>query len=283
MIDDLRGAIRARAADALARGALAPISTVCEGVEEAGVRFVVHVLASEGRKQKRATNRPVGGTRPDPFARHDPLLTVCDVGDTHVCLLNKFPALDAHALLVTREFEEQESALTRADLAAACWALAQMDGLVFFNAGPDAGASQRRKHLQLVPTPLGDGPERVPTEALLTGGGLPFAHAFAPLPPGADPDALLACYRRLLAEVGLVDDPGAVQPRGPYNLLLTRAWMLLVPRSRERWQGVPVNALGFAGALLVRDRATLEHVRTAGPLAVLTAVVTPSLHSGDGP
>ncbi len=277
MTDDLRGAIRARAADALARGALAPIPTVSEVVEEAGVRFVVRVLASMNRRQAVATNRPGDAARPDPFARPDPLLSVCDAGDSHVCLLNKFPSLGEHALLVTRKFEEQESPLSRADLAAAGWALARMDGLVFFNAGPDAGASQRRKHLQLVPTPLGEGPERVPSEPLIRSGTLPFAHAYAPLPPGADPDALLACYGRLLGEVGLADarEAPAASP-GAYNLLLTRAWMLLVPRSRECWRDVPVNALGFAGALLVRDRAGLERVRAAGPLTVLTAVVPPA-------
>jgi ATP adenylyltransferase len=275
--DDLRGAIRARAADALARGALAPIPTVSEVVEQAGVRFVVRVLTSMNRRQAAATNRPGDGARPDPFARPDPLLRVCDAGDSHVCLLNKFPSLAEHALLVTRTFEEQESALSRADLAAACWALGRMDGLVFFNAGPDAGASQRRKHLQLVPTPLGEGPERVPSEPLICSGGLPFLHACTPLPPGAEPDALLACYWRLLGEVGLADArESPARPGGAYNLLLTRAWMLLVPRSRECWRDVPVNALGFAGALLVRDRPSLERVRAAGPLTVLTAVVPPA-------
>jgi ATP adenylyltransferase len=58
----------------------------------------------------------------------------------------------------------------------------------------------------------------------------------------------------------------------PYNLLLTREWMLFVPRARESWQGVSVNALGFAGTLLLRDADALERVRAAGPMAVLSHV-----------
>ena len=44
----------------------------------------------------------------------------------------------------------------------------------------------------------------------------------------------------------------------PYNLLATRRWMLLVPRSRDCFDSVPVNALGFAGSLFVRDEAQMQ-------------------------
>ena len=58
----------------------------------------------------------------------------------------------------------------------------------------------------------------------------------------------------------------------PYNLLVTRRWMMAVPRARERWDGVSVNALGFAGSLLVRDAGELARLRAAGPMRVLAAV-----------
>ena len=32
---------------------------------------------------------------------------VCDVGERHVCLLNKFNVVDRHILIVTKEYEEQ--------------------------------------------------------------------------------------------------------------------------------------------------------------------------------
>ena len=64
----------------------------------------------------------------------------------------------------------------------------------------------------------------------------------------------------------------------PYNLLFTRQWMLLVPRSREFYRGISVNALGFAGALLVRDQRQLLCLRGVGPMAALlrTAVKRPA-------
>jgi hypothetical protein len=64
--------------------------------------------------------------------------------------------------------------------------------------------------------------------------------------------------------------PGSRPP--PYNLLVTRSWMLLVPRSRDSALGVSVNALGFAGALLVRDHAQMVAVVDLGPMTVLRRV-----------
>lgn len=37
------------------------------------------------------------------------------LSDTHTCLLNKFNLVPYHTLVVTRQFEEQTSALTAAD------------------------------------------------------------------------------------------------------------------------------------------------------------------------
>jgi ATP adenylyltransferase len=63
--------------------------------------------------------------------------------------------------------------------------------------------------------------------------------------------------------------------RGPYNLLVTRRWMLLVPRTREHFGSISVNALGFAGSLFVRDDAEMDALRAEGPMGVLRAVATP--------
>ena len=58
----------------------------------------------------------------------------------------------------------------------------------------------------------------------------------------------------------------------PYNLLLRRGWLLLVPRRAERWEGISINALGFAGSLFVKHRDDIERIRPAGPMQLLAAV-----------
>ena len=40
--------------------------------------------------------------------------------------------------------------------------------------------------------------------------------------------------------------------------------MLLVPRRREKWEVVSVNALGYAGSLFVRDSGQLEEEESSG-------------------
>jgi len=64
--------------------------------------------------------------------------------------------------------------------------------------------------------------------------------------------------------------------RGPYNLLVTRRWMLLVPRTQEHFGSISVNALGFAGSLFARDATETDALRAAGPMSALKAVAVPA-------
>jgi len=85
-------------------------------------------------------------------------------------------------------------------------------------------------------------------------------------------------YQEMLDAVGItaVEGQGQRRQSAPYNLLVTRRWMLLGRRSRESWEGVSVNALGFAGSLFIRDRTQIDMIRAHGPLAVLSQVGAPA-------
>lgn len=284
--------IRARAAEVTASartsGALEPIPTRVEIVEQAGVRFQVRVLDSRWREQRagmEGQRSAARGEPRDPFGPCDPALLLGDLSPTHRCVLNKYPTLRQHLLIVTRHFEDQERLLTTADFHAVWLGLQGINGLGFFNGGRTAGASQAHKHMQLLPTPLHPGEPAVPMEGRLAvterrqgverAVGLPFDHALHHFPPGLEQDptqaavATLGAYHRLLAAVGQARRPGDPRQQGPANLLMTRRWMLLVPRQREAWQGLSTNALGFAGSLMARDQAKLERFRALGPMALL--------------
>jgi len=275
----LAAAIASRAERALREGALVPIPTHAQVVEDDGIPFIVRVVAQLARKREATAGQRAAGT--NPFLPYEAALWVADLSDTHVCLLNKFNVVDRHVLLVTRAFEDQEEPLGPADFAALWACLEETGGLGFYNAGEVAGASQRHKHLQIVPLPLGPG-AAFPFAARLEGltakegvvvpPGLPFPVALASVEAldSRGPDdaaaALVALYRGLLQRTGVV--PGRV----PYNLLATRRLLWLLPRTRPEWQGIAVNALAFAGALLVPDEDALARLRAVGPLAVLRAV-----------
>lgn len=265
---------RAATQRAFASGALEPIETDATVLDDCGVRFVLRAVSSLARKDR---DRHAAAPGHDPLGDYEPDLFVGHVSPTHYALLNKFNVLRGHLLLVTRRFERQERLLTLEDFAALAACLAEIDGLGFYNGGVEAGASQPRKHLQLVPLPLGPLPEpAVPIEPLLER-GLPFRHAFARLAAASEAAAMHALYRDLLHACGIsaVVAPEGELQSGPYNLLARRGWMLVVARSRERFESISVNALGFAGSLFVRTGEELERVRARGPMQVLRAVALP--------
>lgn len=262
---------------ALSNGALQPIQTRTILLDSDEVRFVVRAVSSLERK---AHARDVAAVM-DPLGDYDPALFVFDVAPSHYVLLNRFPLLAGHVLLVTRRFERQECLLTVEDFAALVTCLSEVDGIGFYNGGPEAGASQPRKHLQFVPLPLApQSSEQVPMERVLGAAPRPaFRHAFGRLAPQATAVTLHTLYRQLLCRCGIsvLTDPqseGDLQS-APYNLLVRRGWMLVVPRSRACFESIAVNGLGFAGSLFVRSEEDLERVRAIGPMHVLRAVAMP--------
>ncbi len=287
----LWGQVVARTARALRCGALHSVPTEARFVADGDTRFLVRVLSNLARKdaarQEQERQNPVPDQRSNPFLPCEEDLFVADLSDSHLCVLNKFNVVAHHLLVVTRAFEEQEALLTLADFEALWVCLREYPGLGFYNAGQAAGASQRHKHLQVVPLPLAPSGPRIPVEPLLriacrrapvgTAPGLRFTHALARLSPqrtglpGQAAREMHAAYHAMRAGLGLRDRDGDAPP-SPYNLLATREWLLLVPRSRECFAAASVNALGFAGALLVRDREQLRTLERAGPWHVLQQV-----------
>lgn len=274
---------------ALTSGLLKPIPTECEILSDAGVNFQVRIAPSLKEKIREAREQQAqeaAGQPADPFAVPEPDLYLGRVTPSHYGMLNKFPVLEHHLLLITSGYEDQQAPLTPPDFEALRLALEEIDGLGFYNAGYPAGASQPHKHLQLVPLPLDEAGTRIPTEGLLepetlaeapsNRPAIPFPHAACRIDlPATSAGELERRYCRLRAHLGLE------RADAPYNLLVTRDWMLLVPRRRERFEGVMINALGFAGGFLVRDRSDLDDLRRIGPMRVLRGVTGELEESGE--
>jgi sulfate adenylyltransferase (ADP) / ATP adenylyltransferase len=266
---------------ALISGALLSIPTNYEILEDEGVGFVVRILSNLTRKDQAKQKTP-----PDfnPFLPYEQNLWVADISDTHVCILNKFNIVDHHLLIITRDFEPQESLLTVNDFIAMHACLADFDGLAFYNSGLIAGASQKHKHLQMLTLPMLENDVKVPIEPLLASASFqdgvgtvkefPFIHAFAKLKNDASTSAVESgtatweIYRNLLKAVNLEENNN-------YNLIATREWILIVTRSHEQYKGISINSLGFAGALLVRNLEQLELLKQYRPMQILQQVGFP--------
>lgn len=281
--------LKAQTQHGLATGALQSIETEAERIKDGGVRFLVRVLTNLSRKEK--ARKQQGKTSPvNPFLPYEQDLYVTDISQTHACLLNKFNVVDHHFLIVTHAYEPQENWLTLADFEALDRCLREVDGLGFFNGGKVAGASQPHKHLQVVPladmelpieTVISRALAQTEDETIVRSPLLPFEHAITclnpsspdPTEPGRNARCRLGYYQRLLNSVGIHSSNGWKGTQtAAYNLLCTRKWMMVVPRTQEEHAGISVNSLGFAGSLLVKNKAELEKLKQLGPIKLLREV-----------
>ena len=58
----------------------------------------------------------------------------------------------------------------------------------------------------------------------------------------------------------------------PHNMLMTRDYLWVIPRTQESHQGLTINALGFAGMLLVKNETQLKLLDDIGCHELLKAV-----------
>ena len=179
--------------NALSTGALLSIPTEYEFIEDCGMRFFVRMLSGlrlkDEAKQRQEQESAATGVQVNPFLPYEKDLFVADISDTHVAILNKFNVVEHHLLIITRRFEDQEDLLTPGDFRALRICMAEYRCLGFYNAGDAAGASQKHKHIQIVPLPLAPVGPQVPIEPLLakavykdglgTIPAFPFLHVFA--------------------------------------------------------------------------------------------------------
>lgn len=164
-------------------------------------------------------------------------------------------------------------------------------GLAYYNSGPISGASQPHKHMQIVPLPLAEGhPPVVPLWTLIApdddGSDEVDIHsfpcvAFGSRIPASEVDAnseiLQKLYSKLLERTKTfmlskstttADDNDEFS----YNFLMTKDFMLVVPRRCEYDGPVGCNSVAFAGSFFVRSKEELDYVSTRGPINVLKTV-----------
>ena len=262
-----------RADAALGSGAMHSFECVLEFVEDAGVEFVLRVATKFPAGETAAGRTRAAPRLPsNPFASPEPALVVRDrLTPTHRALLNKFSVLREHLLIVTREFEDQEQPLDERDFEALAICMEDAEVLAFYNGGTEAGASQRHKHLQVVTLPLSPR-HSVPMDVALgkPARALPFRCGFTRLQAGqvSQPASMVSTYRELHRAARL-------EFPQPYNLLVTHEWMLVVPRSRDRFQDISINSLAFAGSYFVRDAKHAHVIAASKPMSVLASVAIP--------
>lgn len=123
---------------------------------------------------------------------------------------------------------------------------------------------------------------------------LPFAAFAVALPPvdAVTPQFLAEAFAALLARCcehaagqeaqgqgsgsgSAAGAPEQQQQQPSYNMLLTRRFLMLVPRRCEADGPVSCNSVAFAGSFFVRSVEEVEYVKSRGPMSILAAVGYP--------
>ena len=251
--------------------------------------------------------KPERGDTPkdeDPLGKYEPELLVSNSIDTtdHLRLvLNKFAIVPNHSLLVTNEFEDQQSHLTREELLTCYEFLRDLEKtnrrkrIVIYNCGPQSGSSQRHKHLQLLEIPEGFTPFQYKLcqqeignndlyHGVRTDTHLPFAHFVIPLDtnPNLDlhtetagdaastvMDKLWRHYSILLERTLKFFGTGSDEIYS-YNFIMTTEWLCMIPRRNMMASSLKIgfNSIGYVGMVLCKDRDHFTQLRANPELVV---------------
>lgn len=298
---DFVDTVRAKFQKAHAAGDVVFADSTNECVEDSNFDFIVTYAPSLAKKPTQQ-NDPEQIQRSkdfNPFLNPEPELTViADYADQYNILLNKFPITPNHLLLTTKQFKAQSAPLTPNDLIASLHILkslqagAKGDQFVgFYNCGDNSGASQPHKHLQFMKYP--DNFLPFPSTIAASEGAfiantnkeplqdarLPFAHFILPLPRDEetlfDEDYLALAFASLLQRTLTIlrdtEKPIA------YNVVFTTKWLMVVPRSTPYYkEKLGINAAGFTGLILAKNKELHDLIIEDGPLNVLAAVGFPN-------
>lgn len=244
----------------LASGDMIPVVTDPVSSTEYSYPGRLWMLSKSGIKQKRAVP-----ACHNPFLPYEKSMFVSDVGSEHVCLLNKFPVLRPHLLICSNAFVDQRSPLTKADFQA--WWAGILDSSVmgFYNSGPEAGASQAHRHMQLVRSENWFAREYDEKK-------IPFLHwSYDFEGEEVDADFLFELYLSAMSALSL--NAGAFCL--PYNLLLHHNKMIIVPRSRSSFHSISCNGMNYMGHFLLRNQEQLQLLCRIGPLELLKECAVP--------
>ncbi|CAH0991497.1 hypothetical protein SIN8267_01603 [Sinobacterium norvegicum] len=256
-------------------GALQTIATAGAMAQSCGLPLMA-------RLRKQQTNKATTNKADNPFLPYNPSLYVGDISASHVCLLNKFNVMPRHLLMVAKEEEDQSVPLTPADFFSLSFMLSNVGGLAFYNSSELSGASVNHKHLQIISSPLSDSGdfafEGILNQSKLGDSigcveGFPYPHLAVRLPEHGSVSErgnfAYQNYLRMVARLSLIVDLNGWLP--PYNLLMSKSWLWLVPRKQPEVEGIAVNALAYAGAIMLDSRAQLQQLAKMGFAQLLQA------------
>lgn len=236
---------------------------------------VVYTLAPQLEKKPSPKTEADTTTKQSPWLPPDESLLVETLDDYSV-VLNKYPVVRNHCLLVSKEHIPQALPLGEEDWATAIELLRTLNKesktrhVGFFNSGVESGASVDHKHIQFVTIPedfkpFPDTVKDTNDDEVYADNRVPFAHFIRNVPRNADADDLIFRYSQILGELltrSFKTEFNKKTNDVHYNLVFTEEWILGVPRTKAKTDdGISINALGTIGMFLAKNESDLAIIK----------------------
>lgn len=268
-------------------------TTITSRTDKCENTMQINLLENLNKKinQKKKNNNPFL----PPFENG---IFITDLKKTHRLIFNKYMITKEHVLIVTRIFEPQFFEITKEDLEKSYLLLKTLNGFCFFNSDKRAGASQRHKHLQIVPNKnfetfyLQEIREIIlksykfgrksSTEKIEDVEDLEF-----PIFEGFKYSFVkfreFNAYKESIEEFSVflknvfdfcMRNLDNESNEFSFNLIFGDNWMLVVLRKNERIFGkISMNALGVLGNILVKNVELFDFVSTKSPSAIIEEIL----------
>ena len=258
---------------------LKPFDTKLQKIQHGGYEYQIRELIRKPRTQEVAFGPVI-----NPFRPWESALEISKILDNHVLILNKYPVELCHLLLITKNWVPQNGWISLADWKALVNVERNINGFWFFNSSPNAGASQPHRHLQLLKRidevnlfPRQEWFENMSRNKYFDTSNIGNSSMVLRRNAGLENSAneLENIYFTLCHEMNVGEPYKDNKPKISYNLIITKEWMCLIRRSKESYKGFNINALGFAGYLLITSKSNKKWLRDNNPLAILENVVEP--------
>lgn len=267
--------------------------------EESNMTFEVKIVEALNRRPNNRASEPGEShvelndkkiediQKKNPFLHPEPELTIVNsLFGKYRLILNKYPNTKYHFLMVTKEFEKQDSLLKPEELQIMHTILENLNNknkeqfasdeeryFSFFNSGPESGYSQFHKHIQFMMLPKNfkvyqDDVVRgidyfIPKEINEKRRPLfyktaSFKHYILKLKKDSideedELDSLAILYMYLIKRTLNIFKEFELEQKISYNFIMMSDWMMIVPRRAAKYEDVWQNSLGFMGLFCIRN------------------------------
>ncbi len=257
-------------------GALQPLTTIEYKINNSKCQYKLRLLESKTPKFFLEY-----GPKINPFIPWDKPLEIKSLSDKHVLILNKYPVQLGHMLLITKQWKPQNGWLDKDDFKELVNIEKDTNGLWFFNSSKEAGASQPHRHIQLLRR--AENEIICPREEWFKSRANKNIDSSSNMSKSisintrrsASTDDLYEAYKSLCIRMNIGNLDSDSTPLIPYNLLITKKWIAIIRRLKEKAYGFNINALGFAGYFLGKKNSDIDLLTREGPERILNEVVSP--------